>query len=76
MSPTLSRSSALQRVKLGDALEIRDGIIFNFYPGLPHVLCVCFYVGVCECVHVLVGECVHVCVSECVHVCVGECVYV
>ena len=37
MSPALSESSALQRVKLGDALEIRDGIIFDFYLGLPHV---------------------------------------
>ena len=37
MSLTLSGSSALQRVKLGDALEIRNGIIFNFYSGLPHL---------------------------------------
>ena len=37
MSPTLSRSSALQRVKVGDALEIRNGIIFDFYSGLPHI---------------------------------------
>ena len=38
MSPTPSGSLALQRVKLGDALEIREGIIFDFYPGLPHIL--------------------------------------
>ena len=38
MSPTLSGSSALQRVKLGDALEIRNGIIFDFYSGLPHFI--------------------------------------
>ena len=37
ISPTLSGSSALQRVKLSDALEIRNGIIFDFYSGLPHV---------------------------------------
>ena len=37
MSPTLSGSSVLWHVKLGDALEICDGIIFNFYPGLPHM---------------------------------------
>ena len=37
MSPTLSGSSVLQRVKLGDALEIRNGIIFDFYLGLPHI---------------------------------------
>ena len=36
MSPTLSGSSALQCIKLGDALEIRNGI-FDFYPGLPHI---------------------------------------
>ena len=37
MSSTLSGSLALQRVKLGDALEIRNGIIFDFYSGLPHL---------------------------------------
>ena len=37
MSPTLSGSSALQRVKLGDALKIRNGILFDFYLGLPHM---------------------------------------
>ena len=37
MSPTLSGSSALQRVKLSDALKIRNGIIFDFYSGLPHI---------------------------------------
>ena len=37
MSPVLSRSSALHRVKLGDVLELRDGIMFDFYPGLPHI---------------------------------------
>ena len=36
MSPTLSGSSALSHVKLSDALKTRDGIIFDFYPGLPH----------------------------------------
>ena len=47
MSPALSGSSALQRVELGDALEIRDGIIFDFYPGLPHMwLCFCLYVKI------------------------------
>ena len=37
MSPTLIGSSTLQRVKLCDALKIRVGIIFDFYPGLPHI---------------------------------------
>ena len=33
MSHTTNR--ALQRVKLGNALEIRNRIILKFYPGLP-----------------------------------------
>ena len=37
MSPAPSGSLAPQRVKLDDALEIRDEIIFDFYPGLPQV---------------------------------------
>ena len=39
MSPAPSGSLALQHVKLGDALEIRDAIIFDFCPGLPHIRC-------------------------------------
>ena len=38
MSPAPSGSLALQHVELSDALEIRDGIIFDFCSGLPHVL--------------------------------------
>ena len=37
MSPTLSGSSALLRVKLSDALKIHNRIIFDFYPELPHI---------------------------------------
>ena len=37
VSPTLSGSSAVQRVKLGDALEIRNRIVFNYYSGLLHM---------------------------------------
>ena len=37
LSPTLSGSLALQHVKLGDALEIHNRIIFDFYSGLPHI---------------------------------------
>ena len=37
MSPAPSGSLALLRVELADALEIRDALIFDFYPGLPHV---------------------------------------
>ena len=39
MSPAPSGSLALKRVKLSDALEICDGIIFDFYPGLPQLYC-------------------------------------
>ena len=36
MSPALNGSSAIRRFEHSDAIEIRDGIIFDFYPGLPH----------------------------------------
>ena len=43
ISPTLSGSSALQSIKLGDALKIRNGMIFDFYSRLPHIhICVMF----------------------------------
>ena len=38
LSLILSGSSALQHVKPGDALELHNGIIFEFYLGLPHVV--------------------------------------
>ena len=37
MSSAPSGSLALQRTKLGVALEIRDAIIFDFVSGLPHM---------------------------------------
>ena len=37
-SPTLNGSSAIWHFKRGDAIEIRDGITFDFYTGLPHML--------------------------------------
>ena len=36
MGPTSNGSSALQHFVHGNALEIRNGIMFDFYPGLPH----------------------------------------
>ena len=33
MSPALDGSSALQRFECGNAVEIRNGIMFDFYPG-------------------------------------------
>ena len=37
MSPTLNGSSALEHFKHGNAIKIRNGIMFDFYPGLPHM---------------------------------------
>ena len=37
MSPALNGSLVLKCIKLGDVLEIRDGMIFKFYLGLPHM---------------------------------------
>ena len=37
MSPTQKGSSALQCFKHGNAIEICNGIMFDFYPGLPGV---------------------------------------
>ena len=41
-SPTLNRSSVLQCFKCGNAIEIRNRIMFDLYPGLPHV---CMFLG-------------------------------
>ena len=40
MSPALNGSTALQHFERGDMVEIRNGIMFDFYPGLPHVFLV------------------------------------
>jgi len=37
MSPALG-SSALERFERSSAIEIRNGITFDFYPGLPHMM--------------------------------------
>ena len=37
MSPALNGSTALQHFERGNAVEIHNGIMFNFYPGLPHM---------------------------------------
>ena len=37
MSPALNGSSALQHFKRGNAVEKRNGIMFNLYPELPHM---------------------------------------
>ena len=40
-SPALNGSSALECFEHSNASEIRNRIIFDFYPGLPHVLLLC-----------------------------------
>ena len=35
MSPTLNGSSALKHYECGNVIEIRNGIMFDFYLGLP-----------------------------------------
>ena len=37
MSPALNGSSEIQHFEHADAIEIRDGIMFVFYLGLPHI---------------------------------------
>ena len=37
MSPALNGSSAIRHFEGSDAIEIRDGITFDFYTGLPHL---------------------------------------
>ena len=37
MSPTLNGSSEIQCFECSDAIEIRNGILLDFYTGLPHV---------------------------------------
>ena len=42
MSPAaLNRSSALECFERGNAIEIHNGIMFDFYPGLPHLSTLC-----------------------------------
>ena len=41
MSPALNRHSVLEHFERGNAIEIRNGIMFDFYPGLLHVIWAC-----------------------------------
>ena len=38
MNPALNGSSVQQRFERSNAIEIRNGIMFDFYPGLPHII--------------------------------------
>ena len=35
--PTLNRSSEIHHFECSDAIDIHDGIMFVFYPGLLHI---------------------------------------
>ena len=48
MSPTLNRSTVLQHFEQGNAIEIHNGIMFDFYPRLPHPYCTTSYIEVEE----------------------------
>ena len=38
MNPAPNGSSTLQHFERGDAIEIRNRMMFDFYPGLPHII--------------------------------------
>ena len=42
MNPALNRNTALQRFERDSAVELRNEIIFEFYPGLPHMYVCCW----------------------------------
>ena len=44
MSPTLNKSSALQHFECSNVVEICNQIMFDFYPGLPHIHQVLYHV--------------------------------
>ena len=46
MSPALNGSSAVERFKHGNAIELCNRIMFDFYPGLPHLCILYVYIHV------------------------------
>ena len=38
MSPALNGSTALPHFECGNTVEMCNGMMFGFYPGLPHIL--------------------------------------
>ena len=69
MSPALNGSSAIRRFEGSDAIEIRDGITFDFYTGLPHVqqvlrICIAFLCGHVVELRICTYSCFHVFMSE------------
>ena len=61
MSPALSGSSAIRHFEGSDAIEIRDGMTFDFYTGLPHIHTYIYIHGTGMCV------CMCSCTSKWVH---------
>ena len=43
MSPARNGNTALQRFKRGNAFAIHNGIMFDFYLGLPHMRIQCVH---------------------------------
>ena len=37
LNPALNGSSTQERFERSNAIEIHNGIMFDFYPGLPHI---------------------------------------
>ena len=48
MSPALNGSSTPERFKCSNVSEIRNGIMFDFYPGLPHMYNRCMDMTFCK----------------------------
>ena len=48
MNPALNGSSALERFERGNAIEICNGIMFDFYPGLAHMYVCILGVRICS----------------------------
>ena len=38
MSPTLNESSVIRLFKHSNVIKVCDGITFDFYTGMPHIL--------------------------------------
>ena len=77
MSPALNGSSSLERFERSNAIEIRNGIVFDFYPGLPHIyvcMYVCMYVYIYVCMYVGMLSVMRCGVGRNVSCAVGDCI--
>ena len=55
MSLALNGSFALEHFEHGNAIEIRNGIMFIFYPGLPHIQIDIGSIGSANHIHASIG---------------------